>query len=661
MAFPTGGPCASGPGVAGGGVPTGRTVPGAVGGMPAPPSAAGTARGPQPARQPQDETYQPMPGAIGSAQREAEKTSGLVRASTVSGMAMSRFLDSEGRKEAVEQVASMSTEAKRIAEGRAVMLDDRGHDLFLVDELEVRRGADGRMRASVERRYRVRELKTFRDKVDKNDKIMRERVERSWYQTSRNAGRRMAGRQATQARTGKEVLRYRAQLAGFAGTRAAIGVGRGLASYGWSRADQSDDAAVRGVAGAHRANQVRKRLARSQGLLRRRLKAKAYMLNHSKLLMRGYTSGNVIARGSAKVVLVVASAALSAVVALFPILMLALLVVLLVVALSQCSLGDTSGLSGNEKLVADYLLGQGFTTEATAAIMGNIQQEHGFDPSMNDDGYGTQSLGIFQYTGDEITEFTDWCGRNGKSTLSVDSQMEWTFSGEDGTQAGYYAGRWLTGLATSLYYDRERGWQERFATGFCRSGDELKQCVELDVATYSWMACYERPGSWYSYKDDVSRLNKRLEYAQDYYDKLTSPSGDGVTGSGWGEAYANASPDGKRIADAARGVGSPGSGLCAMWVSQVYSAAGFGYPSGNANDMYRNYCKSSNKDELKVGMIIAVPSWTGTSAGRVYGHVGIYIGDGKVMHNVGSIEVMPLDKWISTYGDTYTPRWGWAK
>ena len=76
--------------------------------------------------------------------------------------------------------------------------------------------------------------------------------------------------------------------------------------------------------------------------------------------------------------------------------------------------------------------------------------------------------------------------------------------------------------------------------------------------------------------------------------------------------------------------------------------------------MYWNYCTSSNKDELKVGMIIAVPSWTGTSAGRVYGHVAIYIGDGKVMHNVGSIQTMSLDDWINTYGTTYTPMWGFA-
>lgn len=122
----------------------------------------------------------------------------------------------------------------------------------------------------------------------------------------------------------------------------------------------------------------------------------------------------------------------------------------------------------------------------------------------------------------------------------------------------------------------------------------------------------------------------------------------------------NASSKGQAIVNACYQVGSPGSGLCAMWVSRVYSRAGYGYPGGNANNMYWNYCTSSNKGDLQPGMIIAVSTWTGTSAGRIYGHVGIYIGGGMVMHNVGSIQTMGVDAWINTYGTTVTPRWGWA-
>lgn len=105
----------------------------------------------------------------------------------------------------------------------------------------------------------------------------------------------------------------------------------------------------------------------------------------------------------------------------------------------------------------------------------------------------------------------------------------------------------------------------------------------------------------------------------------------------------------KKIVDSAYKTSSPGAGLCAMWVSQVYQKAGLGYIGGNANDMYRNYTFTSDRKKLKVGMLVAVESCsTGGTAGRIYGHVGIYIGDGKVMDNIGRIRVISLDDWIAS-------------
>ena len=63
---------------------------------------------------------------------------------------------------------------------------------------------------------------------------------------------------------------------------------------------------------------------------------------------------------------------------------------------------------------------------------------------------------------------------------------------------------------------------------------------------------------------------------------------------------------------------------------------------------------------LVLGMIIAVPSHPHTSAGRIYGHVGIYVGDNIVRDNIGYIRTIDVDEWISYYGVTATPRWGWA-
>ena len=103
---------------------------------------------------------------------------------------------------------------------------------------------------------------------------------------------------------------------------------------------------------------------------------------------------------------------------------------------------------------------------------------------------------------------------------------------------------------------------------------------------------------------------------------------------------------------------SPGLNWCAAWVTNVYLNAGYGRINGDACDMYWNYCFSANRDELRNGMMVAVPSWNGDYMSYTYGHIGIYI-DGYVWHNVGSIVQTPLDEWIATYGQICETRWGY--
>ena len=116
----------------------------------------------------------------------------------------------------------------------------------------------------------------------------------------------------------------------------------------------------------------------------------------------------------------------------------------------------------------------------------------------------------------------------------------------------------------------------------------------------------------------------------------------------------------RRILNACRTTPSPGAGWCAAWVSNVFQRAGFRRPGGNACDMYRAWCHSNNLADLKVGMIIAVDTHPHTRAGSIYGHVGIYIGDGKIMQNVGKITTDTVSHWVSWYGVLGNARWGWV-
>lgn len=104
---------------------------------------------------------------------------------------------------------------------------------------------------------------------------------------------------------------------------------------------------------------------------------------------------------------------------------------------------------------------------------------------------------------------------------------------------------------------------------------------------------------------------------------------------------------------------SPGAGYCAAWVTNVFTNAGIGYFGGDACDMYASWCYSSDRASLQPGMIVAVSSHPHTSAGQIYGHVGVYVGGGTVMDNIGYIRSIDIDSWVSFYGATVTPRWGW--
>lgn len=105
---------------------------------------------------------------------------------------------------------------------------------------------------------------------------------------------------------------------------------------------------------------------------------------------------------------------------------------------------------------------------------------------------------------------------------------------------------------------------------------------------------------------------------------------------------------------------SPGLGWCAAWVTNVFRNAGVGYFGGNACDMFNAWCYSADRSALKVGMIVADSSHPTTGiAGRLYGHVGIYVGSGIVMSNQGAITSKSLDSFISFFGGGSGVRWGW--
>ena len=126
-----------------------------------------------------------------------------------------------------------------------------------------------------------------------------------------------------------------------------------------------------------------------------------------------------------------------------------------------------------------------------------------------------------------------------------------------------------------------------------------------------------------------------------------------------GQPSAFANPMQKKIVDLARQVPSPGPGLCSEWIADIYERAGFRNVHTDACDYFWDYCKCTYYSQLKVGMVIAVPSHTHTRMGSIYGHVCLYIGNNQVMDNVGQIRTLDMAYWLDYYSTSYKPKWGW--
>ena len=128
---------------------------------------------------------------------------------------------------------------------------------------------------------------------------------------------------------------------------------------------------------------------------------------------------------------------------------------------------------------------------------------------------------------------------------------------------------------------------------------------------------------------------------------------------GGGQDYQSADQWQKDIVNACSQTPWPGANLCATWTTRVYARAG--HPvGGNGNTQLGNQGYGANYSQkrattdlsqIKVGMLISAQYGSNTPAGNAYGHVGIYIGDGKVMDSIYSgLRTISLSDWVSQNG-----------
>lgn len=328
-------------------------------------------------------------------------------------------------------------------------------------------------------------------------------------------------------------------------------------------------------------------------------------------------------------------------------------VLILLLALSGGSADqEVQGMNEVESQVASFFREKGLDDLQIAAIMGNMYAESGMNPG-SEEGGGTNAngIGLCQWTNGRHTNLVNYAKSVGKSWTEVQVQLDFFW---DHDSWGYWSRAYT--IRSEHGPDGSENRSLDPVGGTLVSGSKRAFLASTDLKDAVRQFCYGWEGA------GIPRLKVRYEAADRYYELLTNPSdGDGDHGNGTGAPQiAGASARQQTVVNMAYATPSPGEGWCAAWVTNVFRAAGVGYFGGNACDMCRSWCHSSNRNDLKVGMIIADVSHPGTgSAGLTYGHVGIYIGNNKVMSNEGPITVKSLDTFIRFYGAGTGCKWGW--
>lgn len=310
-----------------------------------------------------------------------------------------------------------------------------------------------------------------------------------------------------------------------------------------------------------------------------------------------------------------AGAPVAAAASAFVLAAVAVVAVLLIVMGGASQRANAASLTGAEREVAQFFLDKGLDAEHTAAVMGNIDQECGFDVGLIEDG-SAGGVGLFQWpAGSEQEAMKSWCAANGYEWSSLRGQLEYCWAEMTGANGG--AGGWG--------WSGEPGWQsfldENALRGQPARLERWQSVSSVEVATEYFVWGFLRPS--------VAAANVHSRIYGDgaghrgslyFYDALTSNAGGlvGAAMSKEGCLYSWAA-DGPDVFD------------CSGFVSYCLRESGLapeGYRKTAAGILAD--CTIISKSDAVAGDFVCY-----LSGGSCY-HIGIYLGDGTVISANGS-------------------------
>lgn len=311
-------------------------------------------------------------------------------------------------------------------------------------------------------------------------------------------------------------------------------------------------------------------------------------------------------------------------------LVLLLIIVILTAIGGQNKDTNVGALSGDEAIIAQALLDQGFSKAAVAGVLGNIANEGNPGSDENMDGMFNyryeRACGMFQYThasnstppyyscGCEYCKYKRWCSDNMLEWSDLKNQMEWTFGEAGKSNGGNWSNRWTMRRTYYVgYWGAKYSWLN--SSTLCNAAD-FPKLDDPAVAAYCWMAAYEGPTAGVN-----AHLDRRIESAQHYYDLLnTSPA---ISGEGFTDIVARAQTQlGKPYEWAKCG---PNTFDCSGLVSYAVT--------GEYKHTYDTwYIYHEGKPFRKISPSEAVPGDIVCRQSSKSGHTGIYIGNGQMIH-----------------------------
>lgn len=308
-------------------------------------------------------------------------------------------------------------------------------------------------------------------------------------------------------------------------------------------------------------------------------------------------------------------------------LVLLLIIVILTAIGGQNKDTNVGALSGDEAIIAQALLDQGFSKAAVAGVLGNIANEGNPGSDENMDGMFNyayeRACGMFQYThasnstppyyshGCEYCHYKRWCSDNGLDWADLHNQMDWTFGGAGEKFGHSWKNQWQMRRTYYVgYWGAKYSWLN--SSTLC-SADDFPKLDDPAVAAYCWMAAYEGPVA-----GATAHLDRRIESAQHYYDLLNTSVSVGE-GGGFTEVVSRAQAQmGKPYQWGAAG---PNSYDCSGLVSYALTGR-------YEHTWVTQYIYYGGKPFRKISASEAVPGDVVCSEG----HTGIYIGNGQMIH-----------------------------